>query len=66
MANTTHLVVEHAGHEQTFWQNGTAVPVLVDFLNGRDVRDRTITYPALRFVPLEGGDPEGTHPSVPK
>jgi pimeloyl-ACP methyl ester carboxylesterase len=64
MTNTTHLIVEHAGHEQTFWQNDTAVPVIVDFLAGRDVRDRTITYPALRFVPLEGTDAEVTHPSV--
>ena len=64
MTNTTHLIVEHAGHEQTFWQNATAAPVLVDFFAGKDVRDRTITYPALRFVPLEGTDPEVTHPSV--
>ena len=64
MTNTTHLIVEHAGHEQTFWQNDTAVPVIVDFLAGRDVRDRRITYPALRFVPLEGTDPQVTHPST--
>jgi pimeloyl-ACP methyl ester carboxylesterase len=64
MTNTTHLIVEHAGHEQTFWQNDTATPVIVDFLAGRDVRDRTITYSPLRFVPLEGLDPEVTHPSV--
>jgi len=64
MTNATHLIVENAGHEQTFWQNDTAVPVIVDFLAGRDVRDRKITYPALRFIPLEGSDPEVTHPSV--
>ena len=66
MRNTTHLIVANAGHEQTFWQNGTAVPVVVDFIAGRDVRDREITYPALRFVPLQGTDPEVTHPSVSK
>ena len=66
MPNTTHLIVEHAGHEQTFWQNDTAIPVVVDFLAGRDVRDRTITYPVLRFIPLEGRDPSVTHPSVPR
>ena len=66
MPNTTHLIVANAGHEQTFWQNGTAVPVVVDFLAGKDVSARTITYPALRFVPLEGRDPEGAHPSVPR
>ena len=64
MTNTTHLIVRNAGHEQTFWQNGTALPVLRDFLAGRDVADRFITYPALRFVPLEGTDPQVTHPSV--
>jgi pimeloyl-ACP methyl ester carboxylesterase len=64
MPNSTHLIVENAGHEQTFWQNDTAAPVLVDFLAGRDVGNRKITYPALRFVPLEGSDPEATHPSV--
>ena len=64
MTNTTHLIVEHAGHEQTFWQNDTAAPVVIDFLAGKDVRDRKITYPPLRFVPLEGLDPEVTHPSV--
>ena len=62
--NAIHLVVENAGHEQTFWQSDDAVPVVVDFLAGRDVRDRRITYPALRFVPLEGTDPKTTHPAV--
>jgi pimeloyl-ACP methyl ester carboxylesterase len=52
--DATQLVVENAGHEQTFWQNDTAVPVVVDFLAGRDVRQRKIGYPPLRFVPLEG------------
>ena len=64
MTNATHLIVEHAGHEQTFWQNDTAAPVVIDFLAGKDVKDRKITYPPLRFVPLEGLDPEVTHPSV--
>jgi pimeloyl-ACP methyl ester carboxylesterase len=63
-ANATHLVVENAGHEQTFLQNDTALPVVLDFLAGKDVRDRKITYPPLRFVPLTGTDPNVTHPSV--
>jgi len=62
--NSTHLIVENAGHEQTFWQNVTAAPVIADFLAGKDVSDRKITYPPLRFVPLEGTDPKATHPSV--
>jgi pimeloyl-ACP methyl ester carboxylesterase len=64
MTNATHLIVPNAGHEQTIWQNDTASPVIVDFLRGEDVADRAITYPGLRFVPLEGSDPEVTHPSV--
>ena len=59
-------MVENAGHEQTFWQSDDAVPVVIDFLAGRDVRERKITYPALRFVPLEGTDPNVTHPAVPR
>ena len=65
LPNATHLVVLNAGHEQTLWQNDTAVPVLLDFLRGLDVRGRTITYPTLRFVPLEGKNPTVDHPSVP-
>jgi len=55
-------VVANAGHEQTFFGNDNAMPVIQDFLRGKDVRDRKITYPELRFVPLEGRDPR--HPSV--
>ena len=62
--NATHLVVENAGHEQIFLQNENAAPVVRDFLAGRDVRDRRLTYPPLRFVPLAGTDPTVSHPSV--
>jgi pimeloyl-ACP methyl ester carboxylesterase len=64
LPNATHLVVLHAGHEQTLWQNETAVPVVLDFLRGQDVSRRMITYPPLTFIPLEGPDPR--HPSVPR
>jgi len=62
--NATHLVVENAGHEQIFFQNDTVIPVVRDFLMGRDVSERRVTYPPLRFVPLTGTDPGVTHPSV--
>ena len=65
LPNATHLMVLHAGHEQTLWQNETALPVVLDFLRGQDVSNRSITYPPLRFVPLEGRDPAVSHPSVP-
>lgn len=64
LPNATHLVVPHAGHEQTLWQNDTAVPVVLDFLRGQDVSRRSITYPKLEFIPLEG--PSNRHPSVPR
>jgi pimeloyl-ACP methyl ester carboxylesterase len=62
--NAIHLDVENAGHEQIFFQNQSVGPVVRDFLSGRDVRDRKVTYPPLRFVPLTGSDPNVTHPSV--
>jgi pimeloyl-ACP methyl ester carboxylesterase len=62
--NATHLVVENAGHEQIFFQNDTVGPVVRDFLMGRDVRDRRVTFHPLRFVPLTGTDANVTHPSV--
>src|SRR5262245_43199093 len=62
--NATHLVVENAGHEQIFFQNDNVVPVVRDFLMGNDVKDRRVTYPPLRFVPLTGTDPGVSHPSV--
>jgi len=66
LPNSTHLVVANAGHEQTWFQNDTAIPVIVDFLKGMDVRERTITHPPLRFVPLEGSDPRVFHPAAPR
>lgn len=64
MTNATHLVVENAGHEQVLphpeiW---TAVR---DFLRGRDVSGVRAAHPPIEWVPLEGYDPERTHPSVP-
>jgi pimeloyl-ACP methyl ester carboxylesterase len=65
LPNATHLVVLHAGHEQTFFGNETAVPVVLDFLKGQDVSQRTITYPPLRFAALEGPETTVRHPSLP-
>jgi len=62
--NSTHLVVQNAGHEQTLWQNPGSIPVLVDFLAGQDVAGRRFDLPPLRFVPLTGRAPQPGHPSV--
>lgn len=64
LPNSTHLIVPNAGHEQIFYQNDSSPAVIRDFLAGRDVHDRKITYPPLRFVPLEGADGSARHPSV--
>jgi hypothetical protein len=63
-ANSTHLIVENAGHEQTFWQLPEGVRTVGRFLAGEDVSEVTLRYRLLRFVPLTGTDPEVTHPSV--
>ncbi len=65
MPNATHIVVENAGHEQIMPQPKVQ-ETIVRFLRGEDVRDVTIVLPPLRFVPIEGYDPEVTHPSVPR
>ena len=64
-ANATHLVVENAGHEQVL-PHPEVQKAIVRFLRGEDVSDLRATWPRLRFVPLEGSDPEATHPSVTK
>ena len=64
-ANAVHLVVSNAGHEQIWFQNEETTAIMVDFLAGDDVRNRRPTYRPLRFLPLDGNDPEVRHPSVP-
>ena len=63
--NATHLVVENAGHEQIL-PHPEVQKAIVRFLRGEDVSDLRAAWPRLRFVPLEGSDPEATHPSVTK
>ncbi len=62
-SRSTHLVVENAGHEQVLPQ-----PAIRDairrFLAGEAVGDVHVELPPLRFVPLEGHDPERSHPAV--
>lgn len=65
MTDATHLVVTNAGHEQVLthpkiWR------AVQDFLRGEDVSDVEAAWPEIAWVPLEGYDPERTHPSVPR
>jgi pimeloyl-ACP methyl ester carboxylesterase len=64
MPHATHLVVEGAGHEQTFLQNPDGVRAIVDFLAGGDVSQRKLRYAWPGFVALEGRG-GARHPSVP-
>ncbi len=48
----THIVVDHAGHEDTFLNRDVGRTV-VEFLSGRDVSGRTIRLPQPKFLSLE-------------
>ncbi len=63
--NSTHIIVENAGHEQIIPQPEIQ-KALVRFINGEDVNDVHVSLPPPRFVPIEGYDPEVTHWSVPR
>lgn len=65
MTDATHLVVRNAGHEQIL-AHPTIWSAVRDFLRGEDVSDVDAAWPAIEWVPLEGYDPERTHPSVPE
>jgi pimeloyl-ACP methyl ester carboxylesterase len=63
--NSDHIIVRNAGHEQIL-TNPAVQEAILAFLRGEDVSDVTASNPPLRFVPLEGYDPEVTHPSMGK
>lgn len=63
--NSTIIVVENAGHEQILPHPEVQRAILA-FLRGESVDDVTAAWPPMRFVPIEGYDPEVTHPSVPR
>jgi pimeloyl-ACP methyl ester carboxylesterase len=65
LIRATHLVVEHAGHEQSFADAGVRAAIL-DFLKGQDVSHRKLTCPPPQCVPLTGSPSTRTHPAVPK
>lgn len=64
-SDATHFVVDNAGHEQVL-PHPEVQRAIVRFLQGESVRDVHAALPPLRFVRLEGCDPEVTHPSVPE
>jgi tetratricopeptide (TPR) repeat protein len=63
MPNAQHLIVENVGHEQIIPQREVQTAI-IRFLQGEDVRDVKVIAPEIRFVPIDGFDPEVTHPSA--
>lgn len=51
-SNSTHLIVENAGHEQIIPQPEIRKAIL-DFLQGKDVYDVKVVLPPLKFVAIE-------------
>jgi pimeloyl-ACP methyl ester carboxylesterase len=63
LINSTHIVVEGAGHEQIIPQPEVRAAILA-FLRGEDVGEVRVRLPPLRFIPIDGVDPAITHPSL--
>jgi tetratricopeptide (TPR) repeat protein len=63
LTNAAHIEVANAGHEQVLG-NDEVRRAMLSFLKGEEVHSETVAAPRLRFVPLEGFDPQVTHPSV--
>ncbi len=49
--NSTHLVVENAGHEQ-IQHHKDMTPTILEFIDGKDVSEKKLSYPSLQFKPL--------------
>jgi pimeloyl-ACP methyl ester carboxylesterase len=49
--NSVHIVVENAGHEDLV-TNPQVQQAVVDYFSGRDVSNRRISLPPLRFLPI--------------
>ena len=62
-SNSTHIIVDNAGHEQILPQPGIQDAVR-RFLKGEDVSDVTVNLPPLKFIPVKETNPKVTHPSI--
>ena len=52
LPNATHLIVENAGHEQIQFHWDMSETIL-DFINGKDVSDVDMAYPAIKFKSIK-------------
>ncbi|MEM6377622.1 MAG: alpha/beta hydrolase [Bacteroidota bacterium] len=62
-SNGQHIVVRNAGHEQIL-RHPQAIDKILDFLKGENVDGFNLSFPALKFIPLQGTDSEVWHPAL--
>ncbi|NRB46051.1 MAG: alpha/beta fold hydrolase [Saprospiraceae bacterium] len=62
LPNSSHIVVEHAGHEQILPQPQVQRAILT-FLMGQNVKSEQISLPKMKFVPIKGFAEAANHPS---
>ncbi len=61
--NAAHITVRNAGHEQIL-PRPDIQKAMLEFLQRNDVGDQEYQAPPLRFVPVQGDNPQPTHPAV--
>ncbi|MBX2876983.1 MAG: alpha/beta fold hydrolase [Saprospiraceae bacterium] len=62
LPNASHIIVEHAGHEQILPQPQVQRAILT-FLMGQNVKSEQISLPKMKFVPIKGFNEQANHPS---
>ncbi|MEO0339905.1 MAG: alpha/beta hydrolase, partial [Bacteroidota bacterium] len=62
-ANSQHIIVGNAGHEQIITHPKT-VPTILAFLKGENIKEVAYSHPPLKFIPLRGKDSEVWHPAL--
>lgn len=50
--NSTHIIVENAGHEQIQW-HWDMTKTILSFLDGKDVSEVKMEYPPIQFYALK-------------
>lgn len=62
LPNSSHIIVENAGHEQILPQPQVQLAIL-SFLMGQSVKSEQISLPKMKFVPIKGFAEAANHPS---
>lgn len=62
LPNSSHIIVENAGHEQILPQPHIQRAILT-FLMGQNVKSEQISLPKMKFVPIKGFTEAANHPS---